>query len=67
MGLAAVASTRTLRQLWRKVRGCLLSAIAVLLQAGDFLPQALQCFIEMCVMDLLVLAFHTVICPDPGG
>lgn len=29
-------------------------------------PQALQCLVEMFVIALLLLALHTVICPDPG-
>jgi hypothetical protein len=50
----------------RKVRRGLFEDIALLLQADVFFPQTLEFFIQMFVMDLLLLASKPVIFPDLG-
>jgi hypothetical protein len=66
MSLAAGVSRRTSRQLWRKVRRGLFSERAILLPAGVFFPQALQFFIHMLVLALLLLTLGTMLLPAPG-
>src|SRR5262249_12833194 len=61
-----LGSRRTSRQLVCEVRCGLFSDIPLLLSAGIFFPQALEFLVQLFIIDLLLLALHTVIFPKPG-